>query len=134
MANSVGSIDTSSTAAIEPVNLADMFAKFDEPWSPKIVGEVNDTALKVVKLEGAFLWHQHANADELFFVVAGSFTMRLRDRDVIVGEREFIIVPKGVEHMPVADQRCHVLLIEPGGLVNTGDVQSERTADPSQSL
>ena len=126
--------DRSEAVDIEPVNLAEKFAKFDETWSPKIVGEVNDAALKVVKLEGAFVWHQHTDADELFFVVAGSFTMRLRDRDVVVGEGEFLVVPKGVEHMPVADERCHVLLIEPAGLVNTGDVRSERTADPAQRL
>ena len=123
-----------SVGGIEPVNLAEAFGKFDETWSPKIVGEVNNAALKVVKLDGEFLWHQHDDADELFFVVNGWFTMRLRDRNVVVNQGEFIVVPKGVEHMPVADDLCQVLLIEPADLVNTGDVRNERTADPAQRL
>lgn len=119
---------------VDAVNLGGKFAALDRPWNPMIVGEVNDSALKVVKLEGEFLWHAHDDADELFFVVAGGFTMRLRDRDVTVGEGEFIVVPQGVEHMPVADETCHVLLIEPADLVNTGEVRNARTADPSQRL
>lgn len=122
------------TARIEKVNLAEKFARFDEPWSPKLVGEVNEAALKLVKLEGAFVWHRHEDADEMFLVVKGRMTMRLRDRDVEVGEGEFIVVPKGVEHMPVAERETHVLLVEPRDLVNTGDVRNERTVEDLESI
>jgi mannose-6-phosphate isomerase-like protein (cupin superfamily) len=109
------------------VTLAQAFAQFSDRWSPKIVGEVNDTAIKVVKLQGEFVWHKHDVEDELFLVVKGAMTMRFRDRDVRLEAGELIIVPHGVEHMPVAEDECHVLLVEPSTTLNTGDVINERT-------
>ena len=114
-------------SAIEKANLADKFALFREYWSPKIVGEVNDAFVKLVKFKGEFVWHHHEHEDELFLVVKGRFTMKLRDREIEVGEGEFIIIPRGVEHMPVADEVCHVLLLEPKSTLNTGNVCNERT-------
>lgn len=108
-------------------NLADKFALFREHWSPKIAGEVNDAYVKLVKFKGDFVWHHHEREDELFLVVKGSFTMKLRDGDIEVGEGEFIIIPRGVEHKPVADEECHVLLLEPKSTLNTGNVRNERT-------
>ena len=112
---------------METVNLAEKFSRFSEPWKPKIIGELNDSYVKAVKFQGEFVWHHHDNEDELFFVVAGRFRMRFRERDVWVNAGEFIIVPKGVEHMPVADEECHVVLLEPKSTLNTGNVQNERT-------
>ena len=112
---------------LDKVNLAEKFALFSEPWSPRIVGELNGQHVLVVKLKGEFVWHRHENEDELFYVVRGSLLMRLRDREVTVGEGEFFIVPRGVEHQPVAEQEAHVLLFEPAGTLNTGNVQNERT-------
>ena len=112
---------------MEPVNLAEKFKKFTEHWSPKIVGELNDSYVKVVKFKGEFVWHHHENEDELFFVVKGRFRMRFRDRDEWINPGEFIIVPKGVEHLPVADEECHVVLLEPKSTLNTGNLVNERT-------
>jgi mannose-6-phosphate isomerase-like protein (cupin superfamily) len=109
------------------VNLAQKFEEFREHWSPKIAGEVNDSYVKLVKFQGEFVWHKHDDEDEMFFVVKGRFTMRLRDCDLVVEENEFVIVPKGVEHCPVADEEAHVLLFEPKTTLNTGNVVNERT-------
>ncbi len=111
----------------EKVNLTHKFAQFHEHWSPKIVGEVNDSYVKLVKFKGEFVWHHHENEDELFFVVKGRFTMKLRERDIQVDEGEFIIIPRGIEHMPVAEEECHVLLLEPKTTLNTGNIRNERT-------
>lgn len=116
------------------VNLVQTLARFSDHWSPKIVGEVNATAIKLVKFKGEFLWHSHAEEDEMFLVIRGAFTMRFRDRDVRLAEGEFLIVPKGVEHMPVADEEVCVMLIEPTTTLNTGDVRNERTVDDPQRL
>jgi mannose-6-phosphate isomerase-like protein (cupin superfamily) len=117
---------------MDVVNLADKFRQFTEAWSPKIVGDVNEMQVKVVKLRGEFVWHHHDAEDELFLVVAGRLRMRLRtgDRDVAPGE--FIIVPRGTEHCPVAlTDEVHVVLLEPRGTLNTGNVTSDRTvAEP----
>jgi mannose-6-phosphate isomerase-like protein (cupin superfamily) len=113
--------------ALESVNLSEKFGRFSDYWSPKIAGELNDSYVKLVKFQGEFLWHHHDNEDELFLVVKGRILMRLRDRDVWVNEGEFIIVPRGVEHMPVAHQEAHVVLLEPKSTLNTGNVQNERT-------
>ena len=102
------------------VNLRDCLARFSTHWDPKIVGELNGQHVKVVKFEGPFVWHSHEAEDELFMVLAGSFTMELRDRSLTVGEGEFLIVPRGVEHRPVAAGEVHVLLFEPASTVNTG--------------
>lgn len=113
--------------SIETVNLAEKFSRFTDHWSPKIVGEVNDFHVKLVKLKGEFLWHQHENEDELFLVVKGKLTIRLRDRDLVLHPGEFTIIPRGVEHLPVAEEEVHLLLFEPKSTLNTGNVQSERT-------
>ena len=115
------------------VNLLEKFNSFHEHWSPKIVGELNGQHVKLVKFSGEFIWHQHDNEDELFYVVKGNFTMALRDGDVELGEGEFFIVPKGVEHKPVAAEEVWVLLFEPAATLNTGNVINERTkAEPEK--
>ena len=116
------------------VNLAEKFSRFADHWSPKIVGEVNDLHVKLVKLIGEFVWHHHDNEDELFLVVKGRLRMRFRDRETIVEPGEFIIVPRGVEHMPVAEDEVHVLLLEPKGTLNTGNVIGERTVAELQKI
>ena len=112
---------------MEVVNLNEKLSKVTEHWSPKIVGEINDSYVKVVKLKGAFVWHHHDHEDELFLVVNGRFRMEFRDRHVWLEEGEFLIVPRGVEHRPVAEEEAHVLLFEPASTLNTGNVQNERT-------
>ncbi len=112
---------------VEKVNLSEKLSRVNEYWSPKIVGELNDSYVKVVKLKGEFLWHHHENEDELFLVVKGSLVIRFRDRDVRLAPGEFVIVPKGVEHMPVAEEEVHVVLLEPKSTLNTGNVKNERT-------
>ena len=109
------------------INLAEKFGLFADRWSPRIVGEVNDSAVKLVKLKGEFLWHHHEKEDELFLVVRGRITIRFREGDVLLEENELLIVPKGVEHMPVALEEAWVLLFEPKTTLNTGNVENERT-------
>jgi mannose-6-phosphate isomerase-like protein (cupin superfamily) len=109
------------------VNLQEKFAKFSDHWSPKIVGALNDLHIKAVKVKGEFVWHSHDDTDELFLVITGSLVIRMRDGEVSVSAGEFFVVPRGVEHMPVAEQECDVLLFEPAGTVNTGDAGGERT-------
>ncbi len=110
------------------VNLAEVFGRFTDHWSPKVVGEVNDLQVKVVKLAGEFVWHHHAAEDELFLVVAGRLRMRLREGDRDVGPGEFLIVPRGTEHCPVAlTDEVHVVLLEPKTTLNTGNVTGDRT-------
>ncbi len=118
---------------MKKVNLADKLNLFQEYWSPKIVGELNDSHVKLVKLKGEFVWHHHEQEDELFLVVKGRLLIKLRDRDILLDEGEFTIIPKGVEHLPVANEEVHVLLLEPKSTLNTGNVQNERTvADVKQ--
>jgi mannose-6-phosphate isomerase-like protein (cupin superfamily) len=112
---------------MDKVNLAQKFDQFSEYWSPKIAGELNGMHVKLVKVKGEFTWHHHENDDELFLVVKGRLLIRLRDRDVLLEEGEFFIVPRGVEHMPVAEEEAHVLLLEPATTLNTGNVRNERT-------
>ena len=109
------------------IDLADKLSQFDEYWSPRIVGEVNDSYVKLAKLNGEFVWHSHEQEDELFLVVKGRLTVRFRDRDVHLEEGQMIIVEKGVEHQPVAESETHVLIVEPRSTLNTGDVVNERT-------
>ena len=111
----------------DKVNLSEKFALFADRWSPKIVGELNDSYVKLVKIQGEFIWHHHEKEDELFLVAKGALTIRLRDRDVELQENEFFIVPKGEEHMPVAKEEAWVVLLEPKTTLNTGNVESERT-------
>lgn len=112
---------------MEKINLRDKFALFSQPWSPKIVGELNGQYIKLVKFEGPFVWHHHADEDEMFLVVKGRFRIEFRDRHVWLEEGEFLIVPRGVEHRPVADEEAQVLLFEPASTLNTGNVRNERT-------
>ncbi len=112
---------------IEKVNLAQKFDLFDEYWSPRLAGELNDAHVKLAKLKGEFVWHHHDHEDELFLVVRGHLTIKLRDRDVELEPGEFVIIPRGVEHLPVANEEVHVMLLEPKSTLNTGNVQSERT-------
>ncbi len=119
---------------MEKINLAEKFGLFEEHWQPRIIGDVNDSQIKLVKLWGEFVWHRHESEDELFLVVAGRLTMRFRDHEVQVGPGELIIVPHGVEHLPVADVETQVLLVEPRTTLNTGNVRSERTLDTLQRI
>ena len=112
---------------MEKVNLTQKFSLFQEQWSPKIVGELNDSYVKLAKLKGEFVWHHHENEDELFLVVKGKLLIKFRDRDVWLEEGEFLVIPKGIEHLPVAEEEVHVMLLEPKSTLNTGNVENERT-------
>jgi len=112
---------------MDKVNLGEKFSQFDDHWSPRIVGELNGQHVKLVKFRGEFVWHQHESEDELFLVVRGNFRMEFRDRSIALGPGEFLIVPRGVDHRPVADEEVEVLLFEPAGTVNTGSAGGERT-------
>lgn len=113
---------------MDKVNLRQKLAGFDELWSPRIVGQLNGQHVKLAKLRGEFVWHHHEHEDELFLVLSGCLVLRLRDREVRLGPGEFFIVPRGVEHRPVADEEVHLLLFEPASTRNTGNVEDERTA------
>jgi len=112
---------------MKTVNLKEKFSLFSDYCNPRVIGEVNDCHVKAVKLKGEFIWHHHENEDELFLVVKGTLRMKFRDREAIVNEGEFVIVPRGVEHLPVAMEEVHILLIEPKSTLNTGNVANERT-------
>lgn len=112
---------------IEKVNIAEKLALFTEHWSPKIVGELNGQHVKLAKLKGEFVWHKHDEEDELFFVLKGVLKMEYRDKTIVLHENEFLIVPRGVEHKPVADEEVAVLLFEPASTLNTGNIENERT-------
>lgn len=113
------------------VNLSEKLARFDEVWSPKIIGQVNDFHVKLAKLSGEFIWHHHDREDEMFLVVKGRLLIRLRDRDIWLDEGELVVIPRGVEHLPVAPDEVHVLLFEPATTRNTGVLENERTvSDP----
>jgi len=123
---------------MDKVNLAQKFSLFTDQYSPKIVGEVNDAYIKLVKLTGNFMWHHHDVEDELFLVVKGALRMRVREngdeREFLVKPGEFIIIPHGVEHFPSADEETHVMLLEPKTTLNTGNVESERTVHELQRI
>jgi len=112
---------------MEKVNLAHKFSLFSDYWDPRIAGELNGQYVKLVKFIGEFVWHHHENEDEMFLVVKGRMVMRLRDQEIVLEEGEFLIIPRGVEHQPVAEQEAHVLLFEPAETLNTGNLQNERT-------
>ena len=117
------------------VNLTESFARFDDYWSPKIVAELNGQHVKLAKLRGEFIWHSHEREDELFLVVKGSLTIKLRDEeDVVLHEGEFFVVPRGVEHLPVAEEEAHVLLFEPASTLNTGNIENDRTVHEMERL
>lgn len=119
---------------MQKVNLAEKFALFHEHWSPKIVAELNGQHVKLVKFRGEFVWHHHEHEDELFLAVKGRFRMEFRDRHAWIEEGELIVVPRGVEHRPVADEEVSVLLFEPVSTLNTGNVRSERTVERPESV
>ncbi|HYP38893.1 MAG TPA: cupin domain-containing protein [Chloroflexia bacterium] len=119
---------------MEAVNLSEKFSLFQDYWSPKIVGELNDTHVKLVKVKGEFTWHHHDNEDELFLVVKGRLVIKLRDRDITLEEGEFAIIPKGVEHKPVAEEEAHILLLEPKSTLNTGNVRNEKTLEQLERI
>jgi mannose-6-phosphate isomerase-like protein (cupin superfamily) len=123
---------------MEVVNVAQKLAQFSEYWSPKIAGEVNDAYVKLVKFRGEFVWHHHEQEDELFLVIRGRLRMKFREDGVEREERidpgEFIIVPRGVEHMPIADEEVAVMLLEPKSTLNTGNVRNERTLEKLEKL
>lgn len=112
----------------QPINFKEKLAKFSEQWSPKVIAQLNDYHFKVAKIQGEFVWHDHPETDEVFVVVKGHLVILFRDGEVSLDEGEMFVVPKGVEHKPVAENESHILLVEPAGTVNTGNVVSERTA------
>lgn len=112
----------------EVINLAHKLAKFSEHWSPRVVAEMNDYQFKVVKLQGEFVWHEHKDTDEVFLVLSGEMEIGFRDRTVTVRAGEMFVVPKGVEHITRAEHECHALLVEPRGVVNTGEAGGALTA------
>jgi mannose-6-phosphate isomerase-like protein (cupin superfamily) len=112
---------------VEKVNLSEKLALIRDHWHPRLVGELNGQQVKLVKFVGEFVWHHHEDEDELFLIVKGRFRMEFRDRQVWLEEGEFLVVPRGVEHRPVAEEEAHVLLFEPASTLNTGNVQNERT-------
>ena len=118
----------------EVVNLKAKLGLIERYWDPKIVGELNGQQVRLVKFQGEFVWHQHEDADELFLVLNGSFEMQFRDRTVTVGEGQFIIVPRGVEHCPKAEREVHVMLFEPAGTINTGDAGGEMTVEAPERI
>lgn len=119
---------------MEKVNLAQKFSLFNDYWQPKIVGDLNDSHIKIVKVKGEFVWHHHDNEDELFLVIKGHLLMKLRDGDIWLEEGEFLIVPRGVEHCPFAPEEAQLLLLEPKGTLNTGNVQNERTVEDVERI
>ena len=121
-------------STVEKVNLAHKFGQIHEQWKPRIAGELNGQQVKLVKFQGEFVWHHHDHEDELFLVTKGTLHMKFRDREAVVREGEFIIVPHGVEHLPVADEEVHLVLIEPKSTLNTGNVKNERTVAQLQRI
>lgn len=119
---------------MDKVNLVDKFSCFNELWQPKIVGELNGQYVKLAKLKGEFIWHLHETEDELFMVIKGQLTIKLRDRDVVLNAGEFFIIPRGIEHLPVAEEEVQVMLFEPKSVINTGNIQNKRTLDTSEFL
>ena len=112
----------------QSINLQEKLTKFSEHWSPKVIAQMNDYHFKIAKVQGEFVWHDHPETDEVFIVLKGQLEIQFRDGKVVLNEGEMFVVLKGLEHKPVAEQECHILLIEPVGTVNTGDVVNERTA------
>ena len=114
-------------AEYQAINLKDKLAKFSEQWKPKIISQMNDYHIKLAKVQGEFVWHDHPETDELFLVVDGKLEIMFRDGKVTLEAGDLYVVPKGIEHKPVAEQECHILLIEPAGTVNTGNVSDDKT-------
>ena len=119
---------------IESVNIKYKFSLFKEYWNPKIIADLNDSQVKIAKIKGEFVWHTHEKEDELFLVIKGNFNIKLRDKDIELREGELVVIPKGVEHKPVANEETHILLIELKGTINTGDVEDEKTKTEEEYL
>lgn len=119
---------------MEKVNVKEKFSLFQEYWNPKIIGEINESYVKAVKFKGEFVWHHHENEDEMFLVVKGSLLIKFRDRDIRLEEGEFVVIPRGVEHLPIAEEEVHVLLLEPKSTLNTGNVTNDRTLPELQHI
>jgi len=115
---------------MQKINLAEKFSLFADLWQPKIAAELNNSYLKLVKLKGEFVWHQHEEEDELFLVIKGILRIRLRDEDIVLESGELVVIPRGVEHCPIADEEVQVMLLEPKSTINTGEVENERTVKP----
>ena len=116
------------------VSISQKLSLFNDYCNPRIIGELNEQQVKAVKLKGEFVWHKHDNEDEMFLVIKGSFNMELRDQTITINEGEFLIVPRGVEHKPVAEEEVHILLFEPATTLNTGDVKNELTRDALERI
>jgi len=114
---------------MKKININEKLNTFSEYWSPKIVGDINESYVKLVKLKGEFVWHMHENEDEMFMVIKGRMVIKLRTEDIILNEGELFIIPRGTEHMPVAEDEVHVMLLEPKTTLNTGNVKNERTVE-----
>ena len=114
---------------MKAVDLKEKFSLFNDFWSPKVAGELNGQYVKLAKLKGEFIWHQPENEDELFMVVKGKLTIRLKDQNIELTEGQFFFIPRGVEHLPVAEEECHVMLFEPKTVLNTGNVKNEKTVE-----
>jgi mannose-6-phosphate isomerase-like protein (cupin superfamily) len=112
----------------QPISFREKLAKLSEQWSPRVIAQMNDYHFKLAKVEGEFVWHNHPETDEVFIVIKGALEIQFRDGVVFLREGELFVVPRGVEHKPVAEHECHILLVEPAGTVNTGDVVNEKTA------
>ncbi|MCP4439209.1 MAG: cupin domain-containing protein [Aureispira sp.] len=119
---------------LKKINIGEKLSRFSDHWNPKIVGELNGQYVKLAKFEGEFIWHKHDNEDEMFYVLKGLLKMEFRDKTVMVGENEFIIVPRGIEHRPVAEQEVSVMLFEPNTTLNTGDESNELTQEKLEKL
>jgi quercetin dioxygenase-like cupin family protein len=119
---------------MDKVNVKNKFKLFDQYWNPKILGELNGNYIKVFKVKGEFVWHQHEHEDEFFHVIEGQLKIKLRDREIVLNEGEFFIVPKGTDHLPYAEDEAHVLLFEPKEVLNTGNAVSEKTVDKLEWL
>ncbi|WOO38004.1 cupin domain-containing protein [Anaerocolumna sp. AGMB13020] len=114
---------------MEKINVYEKLGTFNDFWSPKIIGEMNESYVKLVKLKGEFVWHLHENEDEMFMVIKGKMVIKLRTEDIVLNQGELFIIPRGVEHMPVAEDEVHVMLIEPKTTLNTGNIKNERTVE-----
>ncbi|MDH5606658.1 MAG: cupin domain-containing protein [Anaerolineae bacterium] len=114
---------------LDKINIVEKMGLIEEQWSPKIIAQMNDYHVKLAKIQGEFVWHSHAETDEIFYVVVGEMGIAFRDRDVILATGDMIVVPKGVEHKPFARQECQIMLVEPAGTINTGDAGGERTIE-----
>ena len=119
---------------MDKVNVPEKMKLFSEYWSPRILGEVNESYIKAAKFKGEFLWHTHEHEDEMFYVIKGELTVHFRDRDITVKENEFLVVPRGTEHMPYAPEEVEVMIIEAKSTLNTGDVKNERTVENLQKI